>query len=113
MTVNEIVDRLFKFYNGSSINANLIRSFLRDNNTTVNEMAVNKILDTYNRQLIEGRGNPKSDPENEFNKAYIKARKELDSYIGFISKKLSTEEIIELKQKINDLVEKTILWSRK
>jgi len=110
--VNEIVEKLYSFYNGSAITGALVKSFLRENNTAVNDLVINKILDTYNRRLIEGRDGGRSGGDNEFNRDYVQARRELDAFISHISKNLATEDIIGLKKRINDLMEKTILWSK-
>jgi predicted CopG family antitoxin len=113
MTVSEIVEKLFVFNHEKSINIRIIRKFLTDNKINVSNESVLKIMDVYNRRLIDLhiKNGEESFPDDH--STYIEARKELDLTLASLSKKLATEEIIDIKKKINDLINAAILWSKK
>jgi hypothetical protein len=113
MTVSEIVGRIWTFHQGKSINQRNIRQFLIENKIRVNEEIILRILDGYNRQLIDAHMKKGKEEFPANYDSYAFARKELDDYIAVISKNLSTDDIVNLKQKINNLYETAILWSHK
>jgi hypothetical protein len=113
MTVNEIVGKIWAFHQGKSITQRNIRKFLNENKIRVNEEAVLRIFDVYNRRVLnEHDRKGKEEFVDEYD-SYIGARKDLDFFITSIAKNLTTEDITMLKQKINALYEAAILWSHK
>jgi predicted CopG family antitoxin len=113
MTVSEIVEKLFVFNHDKPINIRIIRKFLTDNKINVSDESIMKIMDVYNRRLIDLHMKEGEDKFPDDHRTYIDARKELDLTIASVSKKLTTEEIIEFKKKINDLINAVIIWSKK
>jgi hypothetical protein len=113
MTISEIVSKIWFFHQGKSINHRTIRKYLNENKIRVNEEIVLRIFDVYNRRLIdEHMKKGEEECAVEFD-SYTIARKELDDCIAAISKNLSTSDIVNLKQKINNLYEAAIVWSHK
>jgi predicted CopG family antitoxin len=113
MTVSEIVDKVSAFYHEKPVKIRDVRRFLNDNKIRVSEESVLKIMDVYNRQLIDRHMKDGEENFTDAHNIYVEARKELDLTITSISKKLSTEEIIDLRKKINDLINAAIIWSKK
>jgi hypothetical protein len=113
MTVNEIVEKIHSFHNGKAIDRKAIKLFLTNNNIVVNEEALLKVSDAYNRRLLEEHDSRGRQDFADDHNSYINSRKELDLFIASISKNLSMTEIAGLKQKINDLIEKATLWSKR
>jgi hypothetical protein len=113
MTVSDIVEKLFSFYQGKSIDLKVVQRFLRDNKIRVADESQLMILDTYNRRLIEWHMQHGKDIFSEDHMSYVEARQKLDFILAGVSSKLSTDELIELKQQINNVINCAILWSRK
>jgi hypothetical protein len=113
MTVNEVVDKALRYFNGKSIDLAKLQTFFNSNNLTVNEALGCQILDYYNRKLIELHRKKGAEVfEEDFN-SYMSRRKDLDVFLSAISGNLSTTEYHTLKKKINELVDAAILWSKK
>ena len=113
MTVNEVVDKALRYFNGKSIELNKLQSFFRDNNLTVNEALAGQIFDFYNRKLIELHRKQGADAFEEDYNSYMSRRKDLDVFLSAVAGSLSTTEFHTLKKKINELVDAAILWSKK
>jgi len=113
MTVSEIVSQVYNFYKGKPLSVNSLRNYLQSNEINVNELAVLKIFDTYNRRVLDEHDEKgKTQFEEEYN-SYADAKKDLDLLLSSISRSVSVKEYVELKQKINETIEKAILWSKK
>jgi predicted CopG family antitoxin len=113
MTISDIVEKLFSFYQGKSIDLKVVQRFLRDNKVRVTEEVQMQILDAYNRRLIEWHMKHGNDIFSEDHMSYVEARKKLDFILAGVSAKLSTDDLVELKQQVNNVINCAILWSRK
>jgi hypothetical protein len=113
MTVNEVVDKSLRYFNGKSIDLNKLQTFFKSNNLTVNETLACQILDFYNRKLIELHRKKGAEVFEEDYTSYMNRRKDLDVFLSALAGNLSTTEFHTLKKKINELVDAAILWSKK
>jgi hypothetical protein len=111
MTIRELVNKLYEENSGKSINVRTIRKFLVKNNIHLHEETIERVFDVYTRRIIDDHMRLGQERGGEDYNSYVEAKKDLDIFIGAISRNLEPDEIIELKQKINTLVDTSILWS--
>ncbi|MDR2468687.1 MAG: hypothetical protein LBD22_06985 [Spirochaetaceae bacterium] len=113
MTVNEIVNQALLSFNNKAIDSKMLKKFLSDSGLHVSEELINQIFDYYNRKLIDShlKRGEKDYPE-DFNN-YAQVQKDLNVFIESISSKLTMTELVNLKQKIDTLVDTAIVWSKK
>ncbi|GMO15041.1 MAG: hypothetical protein Pg6A_00980 [Termitinemataceae bacterium] len=113
MTINDLVQKAIEHFNEKSITYQKLEKYLAECNINVKPDFGAQIFDHYNRKLInlhKSHGE-ESSPE-KFNQ-YAQAQKELNSFIDQISKNIPLEEIITLKQKVDNLVDSAILWNKR
>jgi hypothetical protein len=112
MTVNEIVERAYKCFGGRTVSLKALQNFLEENDITVNDEFASQIFAYYNRKVIESHhGHGKVSFVEDYTN-YIELKKEMNVFINAIPN-ISMNDIIELKQKIDALIDAAILWSKK
>jgi hypothetical protein len=109
-TVRDVVEALYKENNAKTIEANIVRRYLTVNKIRATEKVVDWILEVYNRKALAEAAVRKSENGPEYD-TYINAKKELDNFISTVSVDMMAGDIIELKKRINNVVDKAILWS--
>jgi predicted CopG family antitoxin len=113
MTVSDIVEKIVDSYQGKSIDMKVLQRFLSDSKIRVSQETQIQLLDNYNRRVIDMHMKRGKDMFTEAHSSYVEARKKLDLIIAGFSAKLAMEDVVELKQQVNNTINSAILWSKK
>jgi hypothetical protein len=111
-TVRDVVDALYKENSAATIEARTVRRYLTEHKIHATEEIVTWILEVYTRKVLAEQATRKRENGPEYDK-YMEAKRALDGYINSISTDLMAGEIVELKKRIDTVVDKAILWSHK
>lgn len=113
MTINDIVQKAMEHFNDKAITYQKLEKFLFETGVKVKPDFGLQIFDYYNRKILDLHRAKGEEQYPEKYNIFADARKDLNSFIDIISKKLSLEETVSLKQKVDKLVDGAVLWEKR